>query len=231
MGLAGSLQYDEAHVWQVKLDNPIWDMFATVLNAAELEKAARYRTSTLQQRYRRCRSALRLILARYANQAAPDLNFRYGQFGKPELLDHHRLHFNLSHSGDHALIAISTHELGVDLEFMGKQNVDLDGLIDMVCHPNEKAALLLLQENAKNQQFYRLWTQKEAYCKMQGLGLQQSLPALHFKATESGDVLQVHVDDRDHASAHFVHKLDLLEGYAASICLPLESVRISTFSA
>ena len=230
MSVAGSLQYDEAHVWQMNLENPIWDRFVTVLSDAEREKAARFRTPKLQQHFSRCRSALRLILSRYVNQAASELNVHYGQHGKPELTDH-RVQFNLSHSGEHALIAISGHALGVDLEFTGKKNVDLDGLIDMVCHPNEKTTLIRLQETEKSAQFYRLWTQKEAYCKMLGLGLQQSLPALHFKATECDAVQQVCAEGCDSTPPHFVHRLSLLDDYAASLCLPLEKPRIAFFTA
>ena len=230
MGLAGSLQYDEAHVWQVNLNNPIWDGFATVLNDAEREKAGRFRKPQLQLYHRRCRSALRLILGRYVNQPASNLHFQYGEFGKPELLDH-RLQFNLSHSGEHAMVAVCAHEIGVDLEFMGKSRADLDGLINMVCHPEEKAILALLREPEKSAQFYRLWTQKEAYCKMSGLGLQHSLPDLHFKATAHEAVLQVCPDAGGRPSSHFVHRLDILDGYAASLCLPIEKARIDFFTA
>ncbi len=228
MGLAGSLQLDEAHVWQITLENPIWDRFSTVLNDAERERAARFRAPKLQQHFSRCRSALRVILARYVGQAAADLNFQYGQFGKPELRDH-RLQFNLSHSGNHALVAVSTQELGVDLEFIGKEKVDLDGLIDMVCHPSERAALNVLGEAEKSAQFYRLWTQKEAYCKMSGLGLQQSLPVLHFQATANDAVRQVCADDTP--TSHFVHNLPAPDGYAASLCVPLATARIAFFTA
>jgi len=171
--------------------------------------------------------ALRVTLARYVEQAAADLIFQYGQFGKPELRDH-RLQFNLSHSGDHALVAVSPQELGIDLEFMGKDNVDLDGLIDMVCHPSEQAALNILDAAEKSAQFYRLWTQKEAYCKMSGLGLQQSLPALHFNATANDAVRQVCADDAP--TPHFVHKLPAPDGYAASLCVPLATARIAFFT-
>jgi 4'-phosphopantetheinyl transferase len=228
MGLAGSLQFDDAHVWQMNLGNPIWDGFSTVLNDAEREQAARFRSPKLQQRFSRCRSALRLILGKYVDQAAVDLIFQYGQFGKPELRDH-RLQFNLSHSGDHALVAVSAHELGVDLEFTGKDKIDLDGLIDMVCHPTERAALNVLGEAEKSAQFYRLWTQKEAYCKMSGMGLQQSLPALHFNATANDAVRQVCADDAP--TPHFVHNLQAPDGYAASLCVPLATARIAFFTA
>jgi len=228
MGLTASLQFDEVHVWQINLGNPTWDGFSTVLNDAERERAARFRAPKQQQHFSRCRSALRVTLARYVEQAAADLIFQYGQFGKPELRDH-RLQFNLSHSGDHALVAVSPQELGIDLEFMGKDNVDLDGLIDMVCHPSEQAALNILDAAEKSAQFYRLWTQKEAYCKMSGLGLQQSLPALHFNATANDAVRQVCADDAP--TPHFVHKLPAPDGYAASLCVPLATARIAFFTA
>jgi 4'-phosphopantetheinyl transferase len=234
MGLAGSLQYDEAHVWQMKLTNPVWDKFASVLNEAERDKTARFRTLDLQQRYSRCRSALRLILGRYVNQAASALDFNYGQFGKPELQGH-RLQFNVSHSGDHALIAVSHHTLGVDLELLNRKNTDIDGMIDMVCHPMEKAALHQLSEPEKALAFYRLWTQKEAYCKMSGLGLQQAMPAVQLTATPDETVWQVRLENCAGAvaaaSTHYVHKLCVFDGYAASLCLPLERLRITFFDA
>lgn len=232
MGLAGSLQYDEAHVWQMKLDNPVWDKFATVLSEAEREKMARFRTPELQQRYGRCRSALRLILGRYVNKSATELDFTYGQYGKPELQGQ-RLQFNVSHSGEHALIAISHHTLGVDLECMNRLKSDLDGMIDMVCHPEEKTTLLQLPEQEKSTQFYRLWTQKEAYCKMSGLGLQQPMKAVHFATTGDAAVWKVRAESCISAanSEHYVHKLNLYDDYAASLCLPMERARITFFTA
>lgn len=230
MGPARSLQHDEVHIWQMKPGIAQWDKFSAVLSDDERVKAVRFRTPQLGQNYSRCRSALRLILARYANQSASTLKFRYGRFGKPELLQH-GLRFNLSHSGEHALIAISSHVVGVDLEFMGKTNVDLPGLIDLVCHPEEKSTLSPLGKQEKSAMFYRLWTQKEAYCKMLGVGLQQSLDALHFSPTANPRVSQVCGEERDHASTYYVHDLNSLDGYAASVCLPLADVRIGLFAA
>jgi 4'-phosphopantetheinyl transferase len=231
MSLAGSLEHGEVHLWQMNPGDTAWDAFAAVLSDDEHEKAMRYRTLLLQQTTRRCRSALRLVLGLYANQPAVSLHFSYGQFGKPELL-HRRLRFNLSHSGDHALMAISQHSVGVDLEFMGRQaNAELSGLIDLVCHPEEKANLALLPETEKAAMFYRLWTQKEAYCKMLGVGLQQSLDRLRFRATAVPSVFQVCDEESEQLSASFVHNLCLLDGYAASLCLPLADARIGWFDA
>ncbi|MBV8633665.1 MAG: 4'-phosphopantetheinyl transferase superfamily protein, partial [Burkholderiaceae bacterium] len=225
MSLAGSLEYGEAHVWHVGLDNPIWDMFTSVLSEDERERAARFAMPQLQQHFRRCRSALRLVLARYLNRPASSLVFRYGEFGKPEL-DGHRLQFNLSHSKDQGLIAISSHTIGIDLEFIKPPGSDLPGLIDMVCHEQEKAQLDRLPEADKLAAFYRLWSRKEAYCKMRGAGLQISLPGLHFEPGAAADLHTVVADDGSAGESH-VYDLIPPPGTSASLCLPIATARLA----
>ncbi|HXA46149.1 MAG TPA: 4'-phosphopantetheinyl transferase superfamily protein, partial [Burkholderiaceae bacterium] len=234
MRLAESLKDNDVHIWRVLLDDPQWDDVAAVLNDAEREKAARYRTLTLRQHYRRCRSALRVILSRYVapnvDAAAANIVFQYGQYGKPEIADC-PIAFNVSHSGEYALVALARYPLGVDLERAGKERSDLDGLIDIVCHPSEQVALALLTDTEKTAQFYRLWTHKEAYCKMQGMGLQQTLTMLRFQSTASDHVWQVYADDHVPPTPSFIHQLDAPVGYAASLCLQLAAAQITYFTA
>ena len=229
MSLAGSLQYGEAHVWHVCLDNAIWDMFTSVLSGDERERADRFATPALQQHFRRCRSALRLVLARYLNRPASDLVFRYGRYGKPEL-DGQRLQFNLSHSGGQGLIAISSHAVGIDLECIKPTGSDLPGLIDMVCHEEEKAGLHALSEADRLAAFYSLWSRKEAYCKMRGAGLQIALPGLRFVAGATPAVHAVAADDGS-ADGSYVHDLIAPPGFSASLSLPLADAKIGVFRA
>jgi 4'-phosphopantetheinyl transferase len=234
MSCASSLQHHEVHIWQVNLDDEVWDRFGSVLCEIERQKAQRYRTRVLQNRYARCRSALRMILGQYSNQTAAELVFHYGEFGKPEL-SNHRLHFNVSHCGGHGLIAVSLHEVGIDLELMAKTDVDLEGLIGLVCHTEEKGLLARLPDAEKSDWFYRLWTQKEAYSKMRGIGLQQSLADIRLNTTANPAVFQVCSESKQHATGGladcFVYGLDLLEDHAISVCLPSNDARIATFHA
>ena len=229
MGLAGSLQQGEAQIWQIKLDNPIWDTFESVLSTDERERARRFRTEELQLSFSRCRSALRMVLGRYVNRPASELAFRYGEFGKPALVDQ-RLQFNVSHSGTYALIAVSCHPVGIDLEFMGKQGIDLPGLIEMVCHDSEKSTLASLGEQARSDMFYCLWSRKEAYAKMRGAGLNIPLPSLHFRPTDAPSMHEV-MTEGGLASGSFTYDLKLIEGYSMSVCLPLPNAHIGIFHA
>lgn len=65
------------------------------------------------------RGLLRSILSRYLSLTPQHLRFRYGPNGKPALRNDRptRLHFNLAHSGDWAVYAVTqANELGVDVE-------------------------------------------------------------------------------------------------------------------
>lgn len=229
MHLTGSLHNGDVHIWQMNLNDAMWDMLPAVLSRDEQEKSECFRSLVLQQHYRRCRSALRVLLARYTGQHAADIVFRYGPFGKPELADQ-EWNFNLSHSENLALIAISPHPIGIDLEFMGRPGIDFAGLVTLVCHPCEKAAMELLPETEQRKLFYRFWVQKEAYCKALGVGLQHPLCTLRFDALSSPAIAQVHNGQVDNTTPYFVYGLSVQADYTASVCLPFEEARICMFS-
>ena len=58
---------------------------------------------------------LRQVLARYISEN--NFMIERGEFGKPYLRDFPELHFNVSHSGEKLLIAISFEQaVGIDIE-------------------------------------------------------------------------------------------------------------------
>ena len=75
--------------------------------------------------------------------------------------------FNLSHSGDFVMLAISDTPVGCDIERLHKAI-----LSHHVFHPQELARLLALPEgDARDHEFLRLWTAKEAFLKAIGTGI------------------------------------------------------------
>ena len=79
--------------------------------------------------------------------------------------------FNVSHSGEHGLIAFAEQgRLGVDVEERSAQR-NLDGLIRTVLGPAEQAELEMACGNHKLHLFFNLWTIKEALIKALGTGL------------------------------------------------------------
>jgi 4'-phosphopantetheinyl transferase len=102
------------------------------------------------------------------------LRFQVGPNGKP-VLDPDRLTFNLSHSGEIALVAVGgARQVGVDIERIREDVAALD--IARQFFPSEEASLLGALPPEKQQiAFFEMWTRKEALGKARGLVLGQAL--------------------------------------------------------
>lgn len=204
-----------ADVWAIDLDDAAADALAPVLSAEEERRAAAFRTLSLQQHFRRCRGALRRILAQYTGQAPAQIAFRYAAFGKPALAEGD-WHFNVSHSAQQALVAVSREVVGVDLERVHCPPAELPSLIELVCHAQEKSALDLLDGAARQALFYQMWTRKEAYCKAHGKGLQDNLRAI--LPTLADDGAWRRVCDGPALTDFYVLDIEAAPGFAASLC-------------
>lgn len=97
---------------------------------------------------------------------------RAEKLGKPYLPDAPAFQFNLSHSGERVLCAVSDRPVGCDVERIER---NLTGLARRFFHPEEQAALAAVPEEERNALFVRLWTRKESYLKAKGTGISESL--------------------------------------------------------
>ena len=126
-----------------------------------------------RRRFSLCRAALRAFLCSRIGCSNDELSFGTSRHGKPFAVVRGTpspFSFNLSHAGDHGLIALAPGgRIGVDVE----ERVDrrnLDELIDAVMGPDEKAELAALEGVFRVRLFYRIWTCKEALVKALGTG-------------------------------------------------------------
>jgi 4'-phosphopantetheinyl transferase len=93
------------------------------------------------------------------------------QHGKPEVADRtgHELQFNLSHSHDLAVYAITRRRrIGVDIERVREMAVN--AMAHLVFSPDEQETLSALPRSEAIQTFLAGWTRKEAYVKARGEG-------------------------------------------------------------
>jgi 4'-phosphopantetheinyl transferase len=141
-----------------------------VLSAAERARAERFHFDRDRHRYVRGRGFLRQQLGQMTGQGAADLLLSEGAWGKPVLQDH-ALWFNLSHSRDLAVLAISQDgPVGIDLEFIDR-SVDVTALARAVFCPQEIDILMALPPLARPARFFAFWTAKEARMKLTGEGM------------------------------------------------------------
>lgn len=86
------------------------------------------------------------------------------EFGKPYLKDN-QLYFSISHDIDTCAIAISSSEIGIDLEYLNYN----ERVINKYFYDAEKE--IMAKSNNLKYDFTKIWVKKEAYLKMKGTGL------------------------------------------------------------
>src|SRR5947209_581306 len=108
--ISPELSVNELHIWRVSLDAPWSWAFDEALSLDDRTRADRFRFESDRRRFCVARASLRLILSRYLKTKAGRLQFETGEFGKPFFANEKLsggLRFNLSHSHQLALIAIT----------------------------------------------------------------------------------------------------------------------------
>jgi 4'-phosphopantetheinyl transferase len=104
------------------------------------------------------------FLGYYLTGKPQKLRIKYSSHGKPYLVDYPNYDFNISHSGEYLLLAISKNgQVGVDIEII-KQDEDLSQLSPIVFSSSEQQLI------HNNLHFTQLWTKKEALLKLRGNG-------------------------------------------------------------
>ncbi len=161
---------------------PHQTQLAALLNPDEQRRAQNLVRAEDRLRFMLFRGALRHLLARYlAGQDPAPLTFDYGPRGKPALVSHPTLHFNLSHARDRMAVAVSDRPAGVDLERMDRAT-DMIALAERFFHPHEAACLRAAAPADQPRLFFRWWTAKEALLKAWGVGLTHEGEPLDFSA-------------------------------------------------
>ena len=92
--------------------------------------------------------------------------FDYGEHGKPFIVGHPDIHFNLSHCHEAVACVVADHPVGIDVESVREYK---DGVVEYTMNPQELA--LIAAAERPDAAFVRLWTMKEARLKLTGEGI------------------------------------------------------------
>lgn len=96
--------------------------------------------------------------------------FGYLENGKPYLVGYPNIHFNLSHCKNAVVCAVSNSPIGVDIERKRHANDDL-----IRYTMNDEEIEQIDKSKDKDYAFTKLWTKKEAFVKLTGLGIQDNI--------------------------------------------------------
>jgi 4'-phosphopantetheinyl transferase len=162
-------------IWKigVSLNISLVDDFLTMLTPDEIARANRFYQLKDRNRFIISRGALRLILGEYLNQSPSNVEFGVGENSKPYIKSGNplNLQYNLSHSGDAILLAVSNSAIGADIEFINR-SFGFNEVLDDNFSVDE---INYIKEENSIDRFFRLWTRKEALTKATAQGLDGDL--------------------------------------------------------
>lgn len=165
-------------VWLMRLsllvdDGELARLHAT-LSTDERQRAARGNPD-VRRRFVACRGRLRKVLARVLHVEPGEVRFCYGKQGKPALEGEaaQGWKFNVSHSDDVAIFALSRAEVGVDLELpRGRHALEsLSTSAPLMLAEVERLAWLMLPGAERIEALLQTWVAKEALLKAVGQGI------------------------------------------------------------
>lgn len=166
------LSSEQIHVFLLRLDLFDDNDFLPYLSGDERERAERLKIEEKKKQFVITRGALRKILSNCLD--VEEIKFSYGQHKKPyieEQYNNKSVEFNISHSGDYALIAITlNNKIGVDIEKIN-QEADFESLSNRFFSEKEKQELLHLNKDEQLDAFFRAWVRKESFIKATGEGI------------------------------------------------------------
>ena len=126
--------------------------------------------------------------------------FEYGEHGKPSIVGHPDIYFNLSHCREAVVCAVGRYPVGIDVESVNRYKKELARYT-----MNDHEQALIAAAERPEVAFTRLWTMKEARLKLTGEGI--------------GSNLKVALDD--YADWRFTTVERLEKKYIYTLCEPL----------
>ncbi len=119
------------------------------------------------------------------------------------------LFFNLSHSCDYAVCSVSTKPVGCDVERISDRHLRV---AERYFCESERDYIFSFSAQKQAEEFFRLWTVKEAYMKLTGEGMRL---ALHSFSVDVGEEISIYRDGKK--TDCFVKEYEL-GGYKLSVC-------------
>lgn len=202
-------------VYAVKIDQIIDSArFGRFMACVGQEKRARiqrfYRIED-QQRALFGDILMRYLLCKKLLLDNKQLIFDKTEFGKPFLVNDHKIHFNISHSGEWVLGAVHDLPVGVDVEKI--QPLDYQ-IAARFFSKSEYHNLINKEGWDKLEYFYEIWTLKESYIKAVGKGL--SIPLESFSINLNED--PINVETFKEPEKYYFNRYNFDNRYKVAVC-------------
>ena len=157
----------------IYLSEDIWDFdLSKALNEISEQRREQALKFKFEQGQRLCVLAYQLLKEGLHKEYGITDNpiFEYNEHGKPSIVGHPEIYFNLSHCKEAVVCAISNHPIGIDVESIREFK---DSLVNYTMNDDEVREIEASENPASA--FIRLWTMKEATMKLVGTGISNDM--------------------------------------------------------
>ena len=230
-----SLEPGCLHVWRASLDLPdtARARLDGVLTPDERAQCGRFVRAGDRAQCSAARGSLRIVLSKYISAQPQSLPIEAGASGKPFLVSSD-IHFNVSHSGDLAVIAVSRGlRIGVDIERV-REVRDMDAILDAFFSSDEQASLRSRAGEERTRFFFSLWTRREAAAKAVGLGIYEAFARITLPLRGPGTPgfevdLPAQPTGNGENAAWWMRDFDPAPGFAGALCIEQANPEPSLF--
>lgn len=166
----------------------------------ELARARAMVRESARREFLAGRLLVRTVLGNLLGQAPEAFRLSIDAGGKPRCESHPEYNFSLSHSGGIAAVAVARMNVGLDIEAvqLKRQYLEIAKTVYSVSEQND------LSKETEDQPsfFYSLWTLKEAWLKLHGLGIGDLGRCPDFELNIGQKLVQVR--SKTEESCHFL---------------------------
>jgi 4'-phosphopantetheinyl transferase len=210
-------------LWRVDLDvdAETEEGLREQLPPGDIAKSKAFASPGASRRYVVARGTLRTLLSSPLDERPRSVPIQVGQSGKPYVAgDGHGVHFNVSHSGDTAMICIATcGDVGVDLEAVRHVPAAV-ALARRHFAPGEASFVEAGGATGAAGRFLLCWTRKEALVKAIGAGLNLDLDSFVVPLTSPGAIVPIDDPEGGPTSRWLLLDVPLGDEYIAALALP-----------
>lgn len=191
----------ELHIWFINLNKTIEviESLKQFLSENEISKASKFRFEKDKNSSIITRGSLRYLSGKYLKMNPENILFKYGNYGKPDFDIKTDLKFNVSHSGNLAIIGfVLNNDIGVDIEQL-KYDFEVMDIVDNYFSQYEIETLKKLPIEEHTKGFYRCWTRKESFIKAKAKGLSFPLDSfsVDIKSDKKTELLETKWDKNE----------------------------------
>jgi 4'-phosphopantetheinyl transferase len=229
------INQNEVHVWSYLLDaeNPDMDFFYNLLTEDEKTEINKIKIRKVRNQKVISKAIVKNILSKYLGVTINQIKFSYNKFGKPVLpadINLQDLNFNVSHSGELGIIALTKkYKIGVDVERIAEL-ADIDDIIQMCFSKDEQRLFHGVKDPEKTTLFYRIWTGKEAFVKAIGKGFSFPLKNISFKLNHNKEiVISDIIEVPENLNDWQIYNFNPQENYSSAVVVNLNSFLIRKF--